>query len=57
VTFLPVPSWLGDGDKEIEIVYGEEKNILYWAGWSNQGRTQTWHDKPKPNEPTKEEPL
>jgi hypothetical protein len=22
---------LGDEDKEIEIVYGEEKKILYWA--------------------------
>jgi hypothetical protein len=26
-----LPSWLGDEDKGIEIVYGEEKNILYWA--------------------------
>jgi hypothetical protein len=26
-----LPSLLGDGDKEIEIVFGEEKNILYWA--------------------------
>jgi hypothetical protein len=26
-----LPSLLGDGDKEIEKVYGEEKNILYWA--------------------------
>ncbi len=25
------PSLLGDGDKWIEIVYGEEKHILYWA--------------------------
>jgi hypothetical protein len=24
-----VPSLLGDGDKKIKIVYGEEKNILY----------------------------
>jgi hypothetical protein len=24
-------SLLGDEDKVIEIVYGEEKNILYWA--------------------------
>ncbi len=23
--------WHGDGDKEIEIVYGEDNNILYWA--------------------------
>jgi hypothetical protein len=27
-----LPSLLGGGDKGIEIVYGEEKNILYWAG-------------------------
>jgi hypothetical protein len=26
-----LPSFLGDGDKRIEIVYDEEKNILYWA--------------------------
>jgi hypothetical protein len=27
-----LPSLLGDaGDKGIEIVYGEEENILYWA--------------------------
>jgi hypothetical protein len=25
------PSLLGDSDKGIEMVYGEEKNILYWA--------------------------
>jgi hypothetical protein len=23
--------WRGDGDKEIEKVYGEDNNILYWA--------------------------
>jgi hypothetical protein len=26
-----LPSLLGDGDKRIEIVYGEENNILNWA--------------------------
>ncbi len=26
-----LPSLLGDGDKGIETVYGEEKNILYLA--------------------------
>ncbi len=26
-----LPSLLGDGDKEIVIVYGEEKSILCWA--------------------------
>ncbi len=35
-----LPSLLGDGDKGIKIVYGEEKSILYWQD--------------KPNEPTKE---
>jgi hypothetical protein len=25
------PSLLDDGDREIEIVYDREKNILYWA--------------------------
>ncbi len=37
-----LPSLLVDGDKGIEIVYIEEKNILYWAD--------------KHNEPTKEGP-
>jgi hypothetical protein len=26
-----LPSLLDDGDKGIQIVYGEENNILYWA--------------------------
>ncbi len=26
-----LPSLLGDGDKGIEIVFGEEKNILNWT--------------------------
>jgi hypothetical protein len=26
-----LPRLLVDGDKEIEKVYGEERNILYWA--------------------------
>ncbi len=30
-----LPSLLGDGDKWIEIVYGEEKNILYWPDQSS----------------------
>jgi hypothetical protein len=33
---LVVPSLLGDGDKGFEIVYGEEKFILFWADWSSQ---------------------
>jgi hypothetical protein len=32
-----LPSLLGDRDKEGEIVYVEEKNILYWADYSSQG--------------------
>jgi hypothetical protein len=27
----PVPSFLDDGEKEIEIEYGEGITILYWA--------------------------
>ena len=26
-----LPSFLDNGDKSIEIVYGEETNILYWV--------------------------
>ncbi len=57
-----LPSLLGDGDKLIEIVYGEEKEYFV------QGRLQgtavkagqkylvpSWHDEP--NEPTNEGPL
>ncbi len=35
-----VHSLLGDGDKLIEIVYGEEKYILYCADQSSQGKTK-----------------
>jgi hypothetical protein len=35
-----LPSLLGDGDKGTEIVYGEEKNILYWTDYSSLGRTK-----------------
>jgi hypothetical protein len=34
-------SLLGGGDKGIETVYGNEKNILYWDDWSSQGRTKS----------------
>jgi hypothetical protein len=34
-----LPSLLGDVDKRIEIVFGEEKNIFYWAK-SSKGRTK-----------------
>ncbi len=33
-----LPKLLGDEDTNIKIVYGEEKNILYWADQSSQGR-------------------
>jgi hypothetical protein len=32
----------GDGDKGKEIVYGEEKYILYWTGSSSQGRPKIY---------------
>jgi hypothetical protein len=40
-------------------VYGEEKNILYWANWSIQGRTKISCNgtRSPTNEPTKEGPL
>jgi hypothetical protein len=39
-------------------VCGEEKNTLYWADESSQGKIKNllyWHDEP--NEPAKEGPL
>jgi hypothetical protein len=44
-------------DKKIEIVYGEEKNILYRADQSSPGRKKVLYRHDKPNEPTKERPL
>ncbi len=35
-----LPSFLGGGDKGIQRVYGEEKNILHQADRSSQGRTK-----------------
>ncbi len=35
-----LPSFLNNGYKRIETVCGEEKNIMYWADWSSQGRTK-----------------
>jgi hypothetical protein len=53
-----LPSLLGNGEKEIEIVYGEEKNILYWADKNSKGRTKNlFYRHDKPNEPTKKGPL
>ncbi len=35
-----LPRLLGDGDKGIEKMYGEEKNILYWAYYSSLVNTK-----------------
>ncbi len=35
---LPRSSLLGDGDTPSEIVYGEEKYVLYWVDQSSKGR-------------------
>ncbi len=32
---------LGDGDAPSEIVYGEEKHVLYWANQSSKGRIKS----------------
>jgi hypothetical protein len=40
VCFYFGSSLLGDGDKLIDIVYGDEKNILRWADQSKQGATK-----------------
>jgi hypothetical protein len=51
-----LPSLLGGRYKGNEIVYGEEKNILYWADKSSQDKNLLyWQDKP--NEPSKDGPL
>jgi hypothetical protein len=48
---------LGDEDTSIEIVYGEEKNILYWADQSSRGiKKNLLYRHDKPNQLTKEEP-
>jgi hypothetical protein len=59
--------WQGRGQEQRQatqhgcrwaIVYGEEKNILYWTDWSSQAQNKNHlyrHDKP--NEPIKEGPL
>jgi hypothetical protein len=53
-----LPSLLGDGDKIIEKVYGEEKKcfVLGRLEQPRQNKNILYrHDKP--NEPTKEKPL
>jgi hypothetical protein len=44
---------LGNWDKLIAKMYGEENNILSLADWSSQGRTKI-SCIGEPNEPTKE---
>jgi hypothetical protein len=57
IDFLKIPA-LGDGDKGIEIVYGEEKNILYCAEAAKaEQKYPCMYWQGKPNEPTKEGPL
>jgi hypothetical protein len=44
-----LPELLGGRDTQIELVYGEEQNILYIADQSSQGRIKFclyWHDEP-----------
>jgi hypothetical protein len=49
---------LGDGDKAIEIVYFEGKNILFWANYRSQGRTKKlFYRHNTTNDPTKAGPL
>ncbi len=51
-------SLLGDGDKGIVIVYGDEKNILYWADHGSAKAEQNLlYRGEKPKEPTKTGPL
>jgi hypothetical protein len=53
-----LPSLLGDGDKGIKIVFGEDKNILYWAELEQPRQNKNLlYQHNKPNEPTKEGPL
>ncbi len=54
-----MPSWLGDGDKGVDKVYGEEKSILYMAYCraESQGNKNLLYRQDKPKEPTKEGPL
>jgi hypothetical protein len=51
---------LGDGDKGIEIVYGEENNMLYCMANYRAAKAEQKSlvlAQLKPNEPTKEKPL
>ncbi len=49
---------LGDEDTSIEIVYGEEKNILYWADQSSRGiKKISCTGTTSPTNQTKKDPL
>jgi hypothetical protein len=49
---------LGEGDKGIKIVYGEENNIVHWADYrSAKVEHKSLVPANKPNEPTKGGPL
>jgi hypothetical protein len=45
---------LADGDNRIEIVYSEEKNILYWADKSPRQNKNLVNRHGKPQKTTKE---
>ncbi len=52
------PCLLDDGDTGIEIVYSEEKNILYWADQSSQGRTKnSCTGTPSPTNQPRKDPF
>jgi hypothetical protein len=51
-----MPRMLGDGDKLIEIMYGEEKNICTGPTKARQDNKLLYRYD-EPNEPTKEGPL
>ncbi len=47
-----LPSLLGDEGKWSDFMYGEGKNILYWADRSSQGRTKiVQHNEPGTRRP------
>jgi hypothetical protein len=49
-----LPGLLGDGDNRIKIVYGEEKNILYWDDKSPRQNKNLVNLHGKPKKPTME---
>ncbi len=51
-----LPSLLGDGDKGIEIVYGEEKNKCTGPTRAGKARQKPLYRHNYPNEPTKQGP-